>query len=210
MRGMDAAFDQFPEGFFDRADEADDTAFYAQPRLVQHLDDRARSAVGDVYSQLGVGGRVLDLMGSWVSHLKTRPDHLTVLGMNADELAQNPWADGCVVHDLNRTASLPFAEQSFDAATCTVSVDYLRDPVPVFRSVRSVLAPGGVFVCTFSNRLFPTKAVRGWLHADGHQRCAIVERYFLASGGWTKPTSSEVFSPGPEGDPLWAVWSRAE
>lgn len=128
--------------------------------------------------------------------------------MNADELEQNPDADDIVVHDLNQSPALPFADASFDAAVCTVSVDYLTQPVQVFDAVRSVLTLGGLFVCSFSNRLFPTKAIYGWLHADDHQRCAIVERYFLVSGGWEKPTSSEVFSPGPDGDPLWVVWSR--
>jgi len=36
----------FPPGFFDRTDTAPDEQFYAQPRLVMHLDDRAVRAVG--------------------------------------------------------------------------------------------------------------------------------------------------------------------
>ena len=31
----------FPPGFFDRADPGADTAFYAVPRLVTHIDERA-------------------------------------------------------------------------------------------------------------------------------------------------------------------------
>jgi hypothetical protein len=35
-------------------------------------------------------------------------------------------------------------------------------------------------VCTFSNRCFPTKAIRGWLATDDRQHCAIVrENQFL-------------------------------
>ena len=86
--------------------------------------------------------------------------------MNRDELAANPAASERVVHDLNVDPTLPFADDSFDAVVCCVSVDYLVRPIEVFRDVRRVLRPGGPFVCTFSNRLFPTKAIRGWLATD--------------------------------------------
>ena len=91
----------FPAGFFDRADPGADAAFYAPPRLVTHIDDAAIAAVGDLYAELGITGTVLDLMGSWVSHFREPPAHLTVLGMNAAELAANPAATATVVHDLN-------------------------------------------------------------------------------------------------------------
>src|ERR1041384_7552649 len=78
----------YPPGFFDRADTGDDARFYGPPRLVQHIDDEAIAAVGAYYDEVGVTGDVLDLMSSWVSHLRTRPRHLTVLGMNAAELEE--------------------------------------------------------------------------------------------------------------------------
>ena len=83
--------------------------------------------------------------------------------MNAAELEANPLAAERTVHDLNANPRLPLADESVDDAVCCVSVDYLVRPVEVFRDVARVLRPGGRFVCTFSNRLFPTKAVRGWL-----------------------------------------------
>jgi hypothetical protein len=93
-----------PQGFFRRADEGPDDAFYATPRLVLHLDDVAVAAVTALYDELGVAdGDVLDLMSSWVSHLPRRPRSLTVLGMNAAELDANPVADAQVVHDSTPT-----------------------------------------------------------------------------------------------------------
>ena len=87
-------YDGFPPGFFDRADDSPDGVFYAPPRLVTHIDDRAIAAVGALYTELGLTGRVLDLMSSWVSHLSRRPDGgLVVLGMNDAELRANPLAD---------------------------------------------------------------------------------------------------------------------
>ena len=82
----------FPDGFFAREDETDDAGFYALPRLVTHIDDDAIAAVGLLYEELGVNGDVLDLMSSWVSHFRTPPRHLRVLGMNARELDANPAA----------------------------------------------------------------------------------------------------------------------
>src|SRR4051794_28289879 len=87
----------FPSGFFDRADPSSDDAFYRPLRLVTHIDDAAIAAVGALYEELDIGGEVLDLMSSWVSHFVDTPRRLTVLGMNDDELAANPQADARVV-----------------------------------------------------------------------------------------------------------------
>jgi SAM-dependent methyltransferase len=198
---------KFPEGFFDRADESDDAAFYAVPRFVTHIDDRAIAAVGALYEALGIDGDVLDLMSSWVSHFRSAPRRLTVLGMNAEELDANPMATERVVHDLNADARLPFSDDAFDHAVCCVSVDYLVDPVAVFTDVRRVVRAGDLFVCTFSNRLFPTKAIRAWLATDDRTHCALVAEYFTASGGWTDPVA-ELRTPLDEpGDPLYAVYA---
>jgi SAM-dependent methyltransferase len=200
--------DSFPEGFFARADEGPDPVFYAPPRLVQHLDDAAIAAVGALYDELALTGEVLDLCGSWVSHFLVAPARLTVLGMNAVELERNPQAHERVVHDLNEDPALPFADASFDAATCCVSVDYLTRPLEVFTDVARVLRPGGVFVCTFSNRCFPTKAIRGWLAADDAGHVAIVEEYFRRADGWDEPRAERRTAPDHRGDPLFAVWAR--
>jgi SAM-dependent methyltransferase len=206
---------RFPPGFFDRADPTPDGRFYGPPRLVTHLDDPAIAAVGALYEQLAIHGDVLDLMGSWVSHFRAAPRRLTVLGMNPVELARNPQASAAVVHDLNHHPGLPFADRAFDDVVCCVSVDYLVEPIAVFRDVARVLRPGGRFVCTFSNRCFPTKAVRGWLASTDEQRCAIVAEYFRQSSApppaWDAPTIRTLIparAPGG-GDPLFAVWSRS-
>jgi SAM-dependent methyltransferase len=199
----------YPQGFFDRADGADDAAFYGPERLVTHIDDGAIAAVGALYDELGIGGRVLDLMSSWVSHFTAAPDDLVVLGMNERELTANSQAASHVVHDLNRDPSLPFGDSDFDAAVCCVSVDYLVRPVEVFRDVARVLRPGAPFVVTYSNRCFPTKAIRAWLATDDAGRAAIVRSYFERSGGFTAPTAQLRTPLDQRGDPLWAVWASA-
>jgi SAM-dependent methyltransferase len=198
----------FPDGFFDRADPVPDARFYSVPRFVTHIDDFAIAAVGELYEALGVRGDVLDLMGSWVSHFRAAPARLTVLGMNEAELAANPAATATIVHDLNADPVLPCHDGAFDAVVCCVSVDYLLHPVEVFRDVRRVLRPGRPFVCTFSNRVFPTKAIRGWLAASDQGRAEIVATYFRESGGWGEPTIERRTPPGHRGDPLFAVWAH--
>jgi SAM-dependent methyltransferase len=199
---------EFPPGFFDRDDPTPDSQFYAFARLVTHIDDGAIAAVGDLYDELGLTGSVLDLMGSWVSHFHTTPERLTVLGMNPQELAANPQAAAIVVHDLNADPRVPFENGSFDAAVCCVSVDYLTRPIEVFADVARVLKPGAPFVCTFSNRCFPTKAIRGWLETTDAQHCEIVADYFRLSGGWDEPVIERRSQLLQFGDPLYAVWAH--
>jgi len=199
---------QYPSGFFRRSDESPDDQFYVPDRLVAHIDDRAIGAVGALYAELGLGGRVLDLMSSWISHFLEPPAELVALGMNAFELRHNVAATRTVVHDLNADPILPFGDATFDAVTCCVSVDYLTQPLQVFAEVRRVLVPGGVFVCTFSNRCFPTKAIHGWLAATEAGRCEIVAGYFRHSGGWAAPVAQLRTPPGTYGDPLYAVWAH--
>jgi SAM-dependent methyltransferase len=205
---MDRPGVQFPAGFFDRFDEQPDAVFYAPPRLVTHIDDGAIAGVGRLYEHLGLDGEVLDLMSSWVSHFRRPPARLTVLGMNAVELARNPMAAEVVVHDLNAEPHLPFDDESFDAVTCCVSVDYLTRPVEVFADVARVLRAGGLFVCTFSNRCFPTKAIKGWLANDDLGRLAIVRAYFDQAEAFDEPTLAHC-NPGEPGDPLYGAWAAA-
>ncbi len=63
-------------------------------------------------------------------------------------------------------------------------------------------------MCTFSNRCFPTKAIRGWLATDDAQHGAIVTEYFRLAGGWEPATIERRTPPDHHGDPLWAVWSH--
>ncbi len=200
----------FPPGFFDRVDERPDAAFYAFDRFVTHIDDGAIAAVGELYDELGIGemGDVLDLCSSWISHFRSPPDRLVALGMNANELSRNEHASDWLVHDLNTDPVLPFEDDSFDAVTCAVSVDYLTRPLDVFTEVARVLRPGGVFACTFSNRCFPTKAIRGWLANDDRGRVAIVATYFQLADGFGEPEAQHR-NGGSRGDPLYAVWAWA-
>lgn len=209
----------YPSWFFDRDDPSSDVRFYDQPRLVTHIDDGARAAVGELYAELGIDGsspspnRVLDLMSSWVSHLITAPKELVVLGMNAAELDRNEMATERVVRDLNVDPRLPFGSADFDAVLCCVSIDYLVHPVAVLAEAARVLRPGAPVAITFSNRCFATKAIHGWLATDDAGRCAIVAEYLRRAGGFAEPevslrTPDRTAGGRYRGDPLYAVVAR--
>src|SRR3989442_14923885 len=94
-----------PPAAYAREDESTDDAFYLIPRKVVHIDDGAIAALGRLYAEvLPAGGRLLDLMSSWRSHLPEGFGAAEVvgLGMNAEEMADNPQLTGFVVHDVNR------------------------------------------------------------------------------------------------------------
>ena len=192
---------------FERADQSDDALFYREARKVVHIDDGAIAALTSFLAEhLQLGGVYLDLMSSWRSHLP--PDlnasRVIGLGMNAEEMADNPQLDEWVVRDLNDKPRLPFEDQSFDAVICTVSVQYITHPVNIFHDVNRILNPGAPFLVSFSNRCFPQKAIALWLAMTNAQHIELVESYF--SGDWDEVQNRNCLTE--EADPLFVVWAN--
>ena len=202
----------FQEHFFERVDEGDDAFFYSEPRLVVHIDQEAIAQIGRIFQEvLPANGTLLDLMSSWRSHLPKdfAKARIIGLGLNAMEMRENPDLDEYVVHDVNKDPTLPFSSESFDAVILTVSAQYLTSPIDVFRDVNRVLKPGGPLVVTFSNRMFPTKAVRIWQACSDEQRMTLVKLYFQKAGGYVGIVAEDR-SPhhGYYSDPVYLVMGR--
>lgn len=199
----------FKPDFFRRVDEAEDEDFYRWPRRVVHIDDHAIATVGEIFaSRIRPASEILDLMSSWRSHLPPALNPLRVvgLGLNREEMLDNPALSEVIVHNANRESSLPFPDASFDAVVMTVSVQYLTQPVATFAEVGRVLKPDGPFIVTFSNRMFPTKAVALWQGANDRGRVAIVTRYFEESRAFARvEVIDRSVSEGAPSDPIWAV-----
>lgn len=202
-------YSAFPVDFFNRADDGLDATFYSSPRFVTHIDEAAIRCIGELYEELEIRGTVLDLMSSWVSHFLTTPKELVALGMNQQELQQNQAAASWMQQDLNVNTLLPFADSSFEAVVCCVSVDYLTKPLEVFDEVHRVLRPGGKFVNTFSNRCFPTKAINGWSRTDDEGHARIVAQYYNLTGPWENLQVQRRTEFGHQGDPVYALWADA-
>jgi len=191
-----------------RMDESDDELFYENPRFVVHIDDHAIADVGAIYERLlPRHGEILDLMSSWRSHLPQtlEPKRVVGLGLNHAEMADNPAVTDIVIHNVNQHPQLPFDDSSFDGAVMTVSVQYLTHPFQVFAEVARVLTPGGPFIVTFSNRMFPTKAIALWQMANEQQRPEIVQRYFAEPGTFEKIEVIDHSRRASLSDPIWAV-----
>jgi SAM-dependent methyltransferase/FKBP-type peptidyl-prolyl cis-trans isomerase 2 len=221
-RGMETDF--FSDDPFQRLDESEDSSFYASPRLVEHVDTGAREIIRGLYGRLlGKGWSVLDLMSSHQSHLAHGQDlgEVTGLGLNMEELDSNPLLTDRVVQDLNREPVLPFKDQRFDAALCSLSVEYLTRPLEVFAEAARVIRPGGLFVCTFSNRWFPKKAIRLWTQLHEFERIGLVAEYFLRTSpfdqvgtfserGWPRRPDpyDRYYGRIRHTDPVYGVWAK--
>ena len=190
-----------------KVDSRPDPSFYDSPRFVTHADDAFLARLTELYDDvLADGDDVFDAMSSWVSHLPERPlGRIVGHGLNEAELAENDALDEWFVQDLNADQSLPLEDASFDAVLCALSVQYLQYPGAVFREFARVLRPGGVLVVSFSNRCFPTKAVRAWRERSMDERAALVADYARGAG-----LDPHIARDQPGTDPFYAVLARRD
>lgn len=142
----------------------------------------------DLYSDLGVDGRVLDLCGGSADQFEVPPDEL-------------------VVHTGDPDEPLPYGDEAFDDVVCSGGIGSLTRPREAFAEVARVLRPGGRFVCTFANGVHTRPEVRGWAATDDAGRVRIARAYFALTGAFGPPESDLRTSLTGMGDRLWAVWA---
>jgi SAM-dependent methyltransferase len=205
-----------------KQDQTNDSLFYDYPRFVTHVDDRFIQQLTELYrDRLKPQTRILDLMSSWVSHLPEEMEfeHVEGHGLNAEELARNPRLDRYFVQNLNENRSLPFGDREFDAVLNTVSVQYLEYPEEILAEIHRILKPGGIAIISFSNRMFPQKAIQAWRDGSEASRLNLVGRYFLSVPGFGKPEAIVNQSQAPNflallgmggSDPFYAVLAHRQ
>lgn len=205
---------------FARLDTRADSAFYTMTRLLPHIDSTASQQLAGIYARfLEPRMQVLDLMSSWQSHLPQSVAELAVtgLGLNMEELQRNPQLSQQVIHDLNAQPELPFETEQFDAAICSMSVEYLIKPAAVFSEVARVLKPGAPFIVSFSERWFPPKVIAVWQEMHAFERMGLVLDLFDKSQEFTnlgtesvrglpRPADDKYAAELAESDPIYAVW----
>ncbi|KAL4581562.1 hypothetical protein LXL04_006085 [Taraxacum kok-saghyz] len=101
--------------------------------------------------------QILDLMSSWVSHLPDNVKYKKVIG-----------------HGLN----------AIELAKNPRLDSY---PEKVFAEVFRLLKPRGVFIVSFSNRMFYKNAIGAWRDGSEDSRVQLVIRYFECVDGFTEP-----------------------
>ncbi len=211
--------DFFDEAFFYRRDEQDDGAFYAEPRIIGHVDAQASIILKELYSRhLEPGMRVLDLMSSVQSHLPQDKDlDVTGVGLNAVELEENPLLSRRLVHDLNRDPAIPGGKAAYDAVVCSLSFEYLTQPVALLENVHNILNQGGMVLMGVSNRWFPGKVVAGWTDLHEFERVGYMLECLRRAGfsagleavsvrnEWRPPWDRHYMETNGVSDPVYVV-----
>jgi SAM-dependent methyltransferase len=72
----------------------------------------------------------------------------------------------------------------------------------VFAEVFRILKPGGVFIISFSNRMFYEKAISAWRDGTAYSRVQLVVQYFLSVDGFTQPEVVKKLPVKSENSPL--------
>ncbi len=178
---MSAMGSDFPAGFFTRAE--------TERRSAARLDDAAVAALRDLYSDLRIDGRVLDLCGASGEHFEVPPDELVPFAGDPDR-------------------ALPYGDGEFDDVLCSGGAGGMTHPFETFAEVARVIKPGGRFVCTFADRFYARTMIAGWAAADDAGRVRIVRKYFERTAAFGGAESDLRTSLTGTGDRLWAVWAQ--
>ena len=199
-------------------DGSDDVLFYAEPRLVHHLDQAFRTRLTALYAErIPKNAVVLDLMSSWVSHLpEDKPlERVIGHGLNEKELATNPRLDSYWLQNLNQNQELPLPDASVDATLIVAGWQYLQYPEAIASELLRVTRPGGQVIVAFSNRMFFTKAPLIWTDSSDQDHLDYVASVLEAQGWSTAESIAETTKAsgvmgllGQAGDPFFAVVSK--
>ena len=127
--------------------------------------------------------KVLDLMSNKKSYFEDnfKTGLLVGLGKDESELIANQRLDTYSIQDLNEETSLSFETDHFDAAICTLSIDYLSDPLAVYQEIARVVKSGGKFIITFSEQQTSAASITLWAQLHPFERMQLVLTYFQES-----------------------------
>ena len=215
-------YDFFIPEDFSREDETSDAEYCQHPEHIENLDTLALSTIEDLFVRLiPKGAEILDLMAGVDSHIPSeiQPARITGVGLDSKGLDENAKLSEKIIHDLNGGKPLPFNDDEFDVALITLSIEYITKPLELFEEVARILKSSGLFIITFSNRMFPPKAVNIWKNTGEQERVALVKKLISLSDRYTvigdfessgkpRPKDDRYYMLGIPSDPIYAVWAR--
>ena len=75
----------------------------------------------------------------------------------------------------------------------------------VFEEIARVLKPNGKCCVSFSNRMFPTKAILAWRMSSNEDHCNLVSQYFKKTEMFAEVKVERLVEENGYYDPLYAV-----
>jgi SAM-dependent methyltransferase len=115
--------------------------------VAPELERALRENVGPGLACLDVGCGAANTYAQWIAPRAGRYAGVDV-SPNAVELARQAGIEAQVISDA---ASLPFEDESFDAAICVEVFEHLFDPHAAAAEIRRALVPGGRLVASVPN-----------------------------------------------------------
>ncbi|WP_339736291.1 class I SAM-dependent methyltransferase [uncultured Gimesia sp.] len=114
-------------------------AFYERPSLLALLPELENKAVLDLGCGPGVYSEYLLSQGARVTAVDSSPEMVALVKQKLGRAVH------CYEQDL--ALGLPQeADAAYDLAICPLAIHYLEDFTPLFRDVKRILKPGGLFV----------------------------------------------------------------
>lgn len=209
--GDSVFFDQYP---FD----IKEGEYSAKPRLDAHAINQIKAFYSE---QLSKNSKVLDLMSDQSSYFADdfQTGLVVGIGENEKELASNEKLDTYNVQNINEDVILPYEAHYFDDAICTLSIEYLIDPLEMMYEIYRVVKPGGKFIIVFSDNPAAPKSISLWEQLHSFEKIQLGIDYFLNSEifhelgtfsnrGERRSKDDPDYLEKPFSDSVYAVWGR--
>lgn len=188
------------------------------------VDTNAAKQIVDLYSeQLPKFSKVLDLISDDQSFLDQtyKTGLLAGIGANETALTANNRLDTFQVQNLNKNTVLPFEDNNFDDAICTLAIETLIDPKAIMIEIARVVNSGGQFIVTFTDNGSSTDPISLWGQLHPFEKIQLVLEYFRQSGLFTelntysskgalRSAEDKEISGKSLSDPIFAVWGKVK
>jgi len=109
---------------------------------------------------------------------------------NLDSIYSRFVRPGMRVLDLSLGSQRP--EGTYDAATCTLSLEYMTRPVDILRYVAHFLKPGAPVLIGFTNHFETTRAINGWIDLHEFERLGLALEYLRVANLFREPGTVSI------------------
>lgn len=155
---------------------------------INEIESDAYEKIQNLYSNiLPKHSKILDVMSSEQSYLADDYQTGLLVGIGEDEnaLSKNKRLDTYSIQNLNNDLTLPFEENSFDNAICTMCIESITDPLFLMKEIARVINSKGHFIITFSDSYAKDQTISLWGQLHPFERIQLVLEYFRDSNLFT-------------------------